>query len=46
MTGDQAASSIWYVLALVLVGSALLARRMPMGGMLRLALVWVANFAA
>ncbi len=46
MTGDQAASSIWYVLALVLVGSALLARRMPMGGMLRLALVWVAIFAA
>ncbi|GLV21181.1 hypothetical protein TomMM35A_10400 [Sphingobium sp. TomMM35A] len=46
MTGDQAASSIWYVLALVLVGSALLARRMPMGGMMRLALIWVAIFAA
>lgn len=46
MNGDQAASSIWYVLALVLVGSALLARRMPMAGMLRLALVWVAIFAA
>jgi aspartyl protease family protein len=46
MTGDQAASSIWYVLALVLVGSALLVRRMPMGGMLRLALIWVAIFAA
>ena len=46
MTGDQAASSIWYVLAFVLVGSALLARRMPMGGMLRLAMVWVAIFSA
>ena len=46
MTGDQAASSIWYVLAMVLVGSALLARRMPTGGMLRLAMVWVAIFAA
>lgn len=42
---DQAASTLWYVLALVLVGSALLARRLPMGGMIRMALLWVVIFA-
>ncbi|HKY81209.1 MAG TPA: TIGR02281 family clan AA aspartic protease, partial [Sphingobium sp.] len=46
MDGDQAMSGLWYVLALVLVGSALLARRAPMGGMLRMALLWVVIFAA
>lgn len=46
MSGDQAMSSLWYVLALVLVGSALLARRMPMGGMLRMAMLWAVIFAA
>lgn len=45
MSTDQAMSSLWYVLALVLVGSALLARRMPAGGVIRLALVWVVIFA-
>jgi aspartyl protease family protein len=45
MNGDQAMSSLWYVLALVLVGSALLARRAPLGGMLRMALLWVIIFA-
>lgn len=45
MSGDQAMSSLWYVLALVLVGSALLARRAPMGGMFRMALLWVVIFA-
>ena len=45
MNGDQAMSSLWYVLALVLVGSALLSRRVPMGGMMRMALLWVAIFA-
>lgn len=44
MNGDQAMSSLWYVLALVLVGSALLARRIPMSGMLRMAMLWVAIF--
>ncbi|WP_255210208.1 retropepsin-like aspartic protease family protein [Sphingobium cloacae] len=38
-------SSIWYLLALVLVGSALLTRRIPLGGMMRMALLWVAIFA-
>lgn len=42
---DQAASAIWYVLALVLVGSALVGRRLAWGGVLRMALLWVAIFA-
>lgn len=42
---DQAASGLWYILALVLVGSALMARRLPLGGLIRLALLWVAIFA-
>lgn len=42
---DQAMSSIWYLLAIVLVGSALLTRRMPLGAMMRMALLWVAIFA-
>lgn len=45
MDTDQAMSSIWYVLALVLVGSALLARRRPIAGMLRMALIWIVIFA-
>lgn len=46
METDQAMSSLWYVLALVLVGSALLARRLPAHGMVRMALLWVVIFAA
>jgi len=42
---DQAMSGIWYLLAIVLVGSALLTRRMPLGGMMRMALLWAAIFA-
>lgn len=42
---DQAASTLWYVLALVLVGSALIGRRLAWGGLLRMALLWVAIFA-
>lgn len=45
VSGDQAMSSLWYVLALILVGSALLARRAPMAGLLRMALFWVVIFA-
>lgn len=45
MNGDQAMSSLWYVLALVLVGSALVARRGPRHGMIRMALLWVVIFA-
>jgi aspartyl protease family protein len=46
MDGDQAMSSLWYVLALVLVGSALLARRVPSGGLMRMAILWIVIFAA
>ena len=42
---DQAASTLWYVLAIVLVGSALIGRRLAWGGVLRMALLWVAIFA-
>lgn len=42
--GDQAASTIWYGLALVLVGSALIGRRLAWGGLLRMLLLWVAIF--
>ncbi|KXU33648.1 aspartyl protease [Sphingobium sp. 22B] len=45
MDGDQAMSSLWYVLALVLVGSALIARRAPMGGLMRMAMLWIVIFA-
>lgn len=42
--GEEAASTIWYLLALVLVGSALIGRRLPAGGAIRMALIWVAIF--
>lgn len=42
---EQSASVIWYLLAIVLVGSALIGRQLPMGGLLRMALLWVAIFA-
>lgn len=45
MNGDQAMSSLWYVLALVLVGSALVARRGHRHGMIRMALLWIVIFA-
>jgi aspartyl protease family protein len=42
---EQSAAVLWYVLAIMLVGSALIGRRLPMGGLLRMALLWVAIFA-
>ena len=42
---DQTASTIWYVLAIVLVGSALIGRRLAWGVILRMALLWIAIFA-
>lgn len=44
MNIDQTMSGLWYVLALVLVGSALLVRRAPMAGMIRMALLWIVIF--
>ena len=43
---DTAASTVWYVLAIVLVASALIGRRVALGGLVRMALLWVAIFAA
>lgn len=45
MSGDQGAYLLYTVLLLVLVGSALVARRLPAGKTLRMALAWVAIFA-
>ena len=45
METDQAMSGLWYVLALVLVGSALLVRRRPLSGIIRMAVLWVVIFA-
>lgn len=41
---DQAMGSLWYVLALVLVGSALIGRRMRLGSVLGMVLAWVVIF--
>ncbi len=43
---DQSGNVIFYLLALILPASALLARGLPIGQMLRMALAWVAIFAA
>ncbi|MDO7835336.1 TIGR02281 family clan AA aspartic protease [Sphingobium sp. HBC34] len=45
MDGDQTAATIWYVLALMLVASALIGRRLAWGGLIKMALLWVAIFA-
>jgi aspartyl protease family protein len=43
---DQAAGVLYIALLMVLVGSALAARRLPLAKSLKLALIWVAIFAA
>jgi len=40
------AHTLWFVMAFVLVGSALAVRRLPKANLLRLVLIWVAIFAA
>ena len=45
MSGDMGAYLLYMVLLLVLVGSALVSRRLPMGKTLKMALAWVAIFA-
>ena len=45
MDGEQGAGIIWGIGALVLVGSAFLARRIPMAQAARMALAWIAIFA-
>jgi len=44
MTGDQTGGLIWGIGALVLVVSALAARRLPLGQTVKMALAWVAIF--
>ena len=46
MTGDQAPHVLYMVLAIILVGSALVATRMPIGKAARMALAWLAIFGA
>lgn len=45
MSGDTAANVVWGVLALMLVGSSLAARRLPVGQSVRMILAWVAIFS-
>ena len=45
MNGAQSADMIWYLLAMVLVGAALMSRRWTLGSALGMALGWVAIFA-
>ena len=45
MDTAQGADMLWYLMALVLVGSALLSRRFSLRGALGMALGWVAIFA-
>lgn len=44
MTEDQQMNLVWAVLALMLVGSSLAARRLPLKDTLRMALAWIAIF--
>ena len=45
MSGDQGGYLLYTVLLLVLVGSAIVSRRLPMGRTLKMAAAWVAIFA-
>lgn len=46
MNSAQSADMIWYFLALILVGSALVSRRFSLRGALGMAVVWIAIFGA
>ena len=41
---DQGASTLYYVLALVLVASSLVGMRLPLGKAVKIAMAWVAIF--
>lgn len=45
MNLSQSADLLWYLMALVLVGAALMSRRVSLGGVLGMALIWVVIFA-
>lgn len=46
MSGDQTGNLIYGIICILLVGSSLAARRLPLGQTLKMALAWVAIFAA
>lgn len=46
MNMDDGTSLIWGLGALMLVGSSLVARKLPLGETVRMALIWIAIFAA
>jgi hypothetical protein len=46
MLTDQMAGTAWYLLALVLVASSLLLRRLPSGRLLGLAAIWAGIIVA
>lgn len=46
MNGDNQMSVLWYLLILILPLSALIARRIPLSHVMRMALIWVGIFAA
>ncbi len=46
MSGDQWVQIVWFVGAFTLVISAVVARRIPAGTMLKMALTWVVIFGA
>ena len=46
MSGDQAGGILYIALLMVLVGSALAARRLPLASSLKMVLAWAAIFAA
>jgi len=45
MSGDQAPYVLYLILWLMLVASALGSRRLPVGRLVKMALIWVAIFA-
>lgn len=46
MTGDDWVQIIWYVMAFTLLISALAARRIPMGNMVKMIALWAVIFGA
>ncbi len=46
MNGDQGPGALYLLLWLALVVSALVARRLPVGKVIKMALAWVAIFAS
>ena len=45
MTADQGAGILYVAMAMVLVVSALIARRLPLARAIKLALIWIVIFA-